>query len=76
MGETPNQRVKRDTGSRQRKCVRAQLSGLNIGVAGRSDWSAGVRTRNIDWLGTTHARARTYDFYGAFRYVVAHARVL
>ena len=27
MGETPNQRVKRDAGSRQGKCVQAHISG-------------------------------------------------
>ena len=33
MGETPNQRVKRDAGSRQGKRVRAHLTGLYTEVA-------------------------------------------
>ena len=48
----PNQRVKREAGSRQGKCVGAHLA--------QSDWSARVRTRGIDWLGTTRSHARTH----------------
>ena len=48
-------------------------------VAARSDWSARVRTRGIDGLGTTHSRARTHArvvFVERFYYVVADAHVI
>ena len=61
MEETLNQRVKCDTRSRQKECVRVQQRGLKMEVAGRSDWSAGVRTRSIDCLGTTRSRTRTCE---------------
>ena len=54
MGGTPNHRVKRDAGSRQGKRVQAHLTGLYM------DWSARVRTRGSDWLGTTRAHARKH----------------
>ena len=46
IGETPNQRVKRDTGIQQRKCVRAHLAGLTMEVAGAIllvSWNADSR---------------------------------
>ena len=52
MGETPNWRVRRDAESRQEKCVYIRKS------LPRTDWSARLRTRDIDWLGTTPTHAR------------------
>ena len=68
MGVTPNQRVKRDAGSRQGKCVRAHLA--------RSDWSARVRTRGIDWLGATRSHARAYGLSRTFYCEVTDVCVL
>ena len=60
MGRTLNQCVKHDAGSRQRMCSGAPEPTTNGSHLARSDWSAGVRTRGIDWLEITRSRAHAY----------------
>ena len=59
MGETTNQRAKRDTGSRQGKCVRARLTGLYTEVAA-AIWLVSQSADSRHWLVGDHAHARTH----------------
>ena len=61
----PNQRVKSEAGSRQEKCVGAHLA--------QSDWLARVRTRGIDWLGTTRSHARIVFPERSVMWLLTHA---